>query len=253
MGLFKNIKLIRNKYALNEDKKKIINRKVKKMRKLICIGFGNIPRYINGKLMPYETKEIDEEIINLTNKKKPKMLFISLASYHPKEYFDGIYKIYSKLGCIVQHFDINKSYDELEKDIMSSDIIYVGAGDTKYLLQQLHNNKIDKLLIKAYEKGIVCVGMSAGTYIWFKYTYNLIKGMNVIDAVCCAHYNEKDDAKKKQFHDVIKEYNLTGYAIENCVALEFIDDEIKIIKSNPKYNAYKISYSDNKFITELIK
>lgn len=223
------------------------------MKKLVCIGFGNIPRYMNGKLMPYETKEIDEEIVRLTNKKNPKLLFISLASYHPKEYFGGIYKVYSKLGCSISHFDINKDYDELEKDIFSSDIIYVGAGDTKYLLQQLRNNKIDDLLIKAYEKGIVCVGVSAGTYIWFKYTYNLIKGMDVVNAVCCAHYNEKDESKKKQFYDVIKENNLTGYAIENCVAIEFLDENIKIIKSDPNNNAYKITYEDNKYNIEEIK
>ena len=39
------------------------------MRKLVCIGGGEIPRYKNGKVLPYETKEIDEERhIKLTGK-----------------------------------------------------------------------------------------------------------------------------------------------------------------------------------------
>ena len=29
------------------------------MRKLVCIGGGNVPRYMNGVLLPHETKEID--------------------------------------------------------------------------------------------------------------------------------------------------------------------------------------------------
>ena len=33
------------------------------MKKLICIGGGEIPRYKNGILLPYETKEIDGEIV----------------------------------------------------------------------------------------------------------------------------------------------------------------------------------------------
>ena len=65
------------------------------MKKLVCIGGGNVPRYKNGVLLPYETKEIDEEIVKLANKTNPKFLFISLASSHQEEYFDGIKKVQS--------------------------------------------------------------------------------------------------------------------------------------------------------------
>ena len=64
----------------------------KKMKKLVCIGGGEIPRYKNGIILPYETKEIDEEIVKLSNKENPKFLFISIASSHPKDYFEGIKK-----------------------------------------------------------------------------------------------------------------------------------------------------------------
>ena len=66
------------------------------MRKLVCIGGGYIPRYMNGVLLPYETKEIDEEIVKLANRENPKFLFISIASAHPDEYFEGIKKVYEK-------------------------------------------------------------------------------------------------------------------------------------------------------------
>ena len=38
------------------------------MKKLVCIGGGEIPRYKNGILLPYKTKEIDQEIVKLSNK-----------------------------------------------------------------------------------------------------------------------------------------------------------------------------------------
>ena len=38
------------------------------MKALVCIGGGDIPRYKNGVLLSYETKEIDEEIVRLINK-----------------------------------------------------------------------------------------------------------------------------------------------------------------------------------------
>ena len=42
------------------------------MGKLVCIGGGEIPRIKNGIQLPYETKEIDEEIVRLSEKEKQK-------------------------------------------------------------------------------------------------------------------------------------------------------------------------------------
>ena len=222
------------------------------MKKLVCIGGGDIPRYKDGNLLPYETKEIDNEIVNLSNKDHPKLLFISIASSHPEEYFNGIKKVYEELGCTVTHLNINKTYEELEKDILSSDIIYIGGGNTKFLIDKLKDTKIDKILIEAYKQGIVCAGLSAGSYCWFKYNYDLIEGMNVINAVNCVHYEEKDKESKNKFYSVVKEKNLIGYAIDNQVAIEFINDDIKVIKSNQQRNAYKITYVDNRIIEKRI-
>ena len=76
--------------------------------------------------------------------------------------------------------------------------------------------------------------------------------MNVIKAVNCVHYDQKDEIAKKKLYSVIKEKGLVGYAIDNCVALEFIDNDIKVIKSNNDMNAYRIVYNDNKIIEEII-
>ena len=220
------------------------------MKKLVCIGGGEIPRYKNEILLPYETKEIDQEIVKLSNKEHPRFLFISIASSHPKEYFEGIKKIYEELGCIVSHLNINKPFNELEHDILSTDIIYIGGENTKYLVEQLKNKKLDKLLIKAYNSGIVCSGLSAGSYCWFRYNYDLIEGMNVINAVNCVHYDQKDEISKNKLYDVVKEKNIIGYAIDNQVALEFIDDDIKVIKSNDNKNAYRITFINGKIVEE---
>ena len=219
-------------------------------KKLVCIGGGEIPRYKNGVFLPYETKEIDQEIVKLSNKEHPRFLFISIASSHPEEYFEGIKKVYEELGCIVKHLDTNKTHNELEKEILNADIIYIGGGNTRHLVEELKDKELDKILIKAYNSGIVCSGLSAGSYCWFKYNYDLIKGMNVINAVNCVHYDQKDEISKNKLYDVVKEKNIIGYAIDNQVALEFIDDDINVIKSNDIKNAYRISSIDGKIIEE---
>ena len=74
--------------------------------------------------------------------------------------------------------------------------------------------------------------------------------MNVINAVNCVHYDQKDEISKNKLYDVVKEKNIIGYAIDNQVALEFIDDDIRIIKSNKERNAYKIDIVNGKVVEE---
>lgn len=76
------------------------------MGKLVCIGGGEIPRIKNGIQLPYETREIDEEIVRLSEKKNPKLLFIGTASSHSQEYYLVIKKIFEELGCIVSNLDL---------------------------------------------------------------------------------------------------------------------------------------------------
>lgn len=225
------------------------------MGKLICIGGGEIPRIKNGIELPYETKKIDEEIVRISNKKNPELLFIGTASSHSYDYYLIIKKIYENLGCIVSNLDLladNLNMIDIQKSILSTDIIYVGGGNTKFMLEKWKELGVDKLLIQAYNNGIVCAGLSAGSYCWFKYNYDLIEGMGIINAINCVHYDQKDDEAKEKFYSVIKEKNMEGIALDNCVAMEYIDGATKIIKSNPNRNAYKIKYDNGKFIEEIM-
>ena len=76
--------------------------------------------------------------------------------------------------------------------------------------------------------------------------------MNVINAVNCVHYDQKDEESKIKLYNVVKENKLVGYAIDNQVALEFIDDEIKVMKSNSLKNAYKITCANEEIVEEIM-
>lgn len=226
------------------------------MGKLVCIGGGEIPRIKNGIQLPYETKEIDEEIVKLAGKKNPKLLFIGTASTHSYDYYLVIKKIYEDLGCIVSNLDLLKDdvdINEVKSCILNTDIIYVGGGNTRFMLDKWRKLGVDKILIEAYNKGIVCSGLSAGSYCWFKLNYDLIEGLGIINAVNCVHYEEKDEDARSKFYRVIKDTKLEGFALENCVALEIVDNEMKIIKSNKERNAYRITYKNNAFTEEILK
>ena len=225
------------------------------MGKLVCIGGGEIPRIKNGIQLPYETKEIDEEIVKLSEKENPKLLFIGTASTNSYNYFLVIKKIFEDLGCIVSNLDLlkeNIDIKEVKNEILNTDIIYVGGGNTKFMLEKWRELGVDKFLVEAYNKGIVCSGLSAGSYCWFKLNYDLLEGLGIINAINCVHYEQKDKEAREKFYNVIKETRLDGIALENCVALEIVDDNMKIIKSNQERNAYKITYKNDEITEEIL-
>jgi len=62
----------------------------KSVKKIVAIG--------GGEIRDSETLAIDKEIIRLTQKKHPKLLFIPTASSDNEDYYNGVVKffIYSK-------------------------------------------------------------------------------------------------------------------------------------------------------------
>ncbi len=124
---------------------------------------------------------------------------------------------------------------------------------------------LDKILKQAYEKSIVLSGLSAGSICWFKWGNSdskklanpkahsiKVSGLGLINALHCPHYdfekNRKADLKK-----MMKETSGVAIAIDNCCAIEIINDKYRIIDSKPTANAYKVYWKENKYHEKIIK
>ena len=70
------------------------------MGKIIAIGGGEIgrPKEDGTGYYPVETTQIDTEILKLTNKKNPTLLFIPTASYDSQGYYEVVKKHFTKVG-----------------------------------------------------------------------------------------------------------------------------------------------------------
>lgn len=230
------------------------------MKKLMLIGGGDTGRGTTT----YNTKEIDEEIVKMTDRENPNFLFIGLASSHSDSYYDTMKKIYKELGCTPAYLkksNILNNPDIVENKIKDADIIYICPGDTVKLITDIKEYKLDKLLLEAYNKGTVLVGNSAGAILLVNKGFSdsliyrnesdkneFIKGLNFIDITFCPHYNS--DQKKKELEEELFKKNEEVYALEDGTALKIVDDKISIIKSLPN-KAYKVSYKDELIEKEL--
>jgi dipeptidase E len=219
------------------------------MKKLMLIGGGDTGRGNSS----YETKEIDEEIVKLTGKENPNFLFIGLASSHSDSYYDTMKKIYKELGCTpvyLKKSNILNNPDIVETKIKDADIIYICGGDSVKLINDIKEYKIDKLLLDAYNNGTVLAGMSAGAILLSNKgfsdsliargesdKYEFVNGLNFIDINFCPHYNA-DPKKTTDLEEYLSKHNEEVYCLENCTALEIIDGNMSIIKSDKNAKVY---------------
>ena len=235
------------------------------MGKIVAIGGGEIgrPGY------PVETTEIDEEIIRLSGKSEPRLLFIPTATSDSELYCDTVKRHFgARLGCKVDvlYLVTNKpSRKEIEEKILSSEIIYVGGGNTLKMMIAWRKYGVDIALNKAYRRGIVLSGLSAGAICWFRYgssdsrkfadpSAGLIKtrGLNFANALYCPHYNT-EEYRKPHLKELMKKTSGVAVAVDNCCAIEISQDKYRIITSRSNANSYKVYYKKGEFHEESIE
>ena len=231
------------------------------MSKIIAIGGGK-----NGyNDRPYETKEIDEEIVKQAGIENPNFLFIGFASNDIEEsYFNVTSEIFSNLNCNTDILKLNEiaKLKIVKEKIERANIIYVGGGNTLKLMTLFNKYKIDILLKKAYLKDTILCGISAGGICWCEYgnsdsrkftsnNKNLIKstGLGFIKILFCPHYNEIHRQENLK-HMMKTTQKIPAIAFENGVALEVINDSYRFIKSIPNACVYKCYWKSNNYIKE---
>ena len=165
-------------------------------KNIVAIGGGGFGRSL-GEL------KIEKYITSLVNNDRPKICFIPTASGDNDLYKLNFYRAFSKLNCITTHLDFFSRTENLEKKILSQDIIYVGGGNTKSMLAVWKEWNLDNILNIGYEKGIIMSGVSAGAICWFEkgITDSFANKLEIIDClgmvkgIACPHYDEEKERK----------------------------------------------------------
>jgi dipeptidase E len=227
-----------------------------------------------GEIRTRGTAPIDREIIRLSRKKNPRLLFIPTASSdserylkHVQEYFGDFLKCKTDVLFLIKE---QPSKESIQRKILSADIIYVGGGNTLQMMRIWRRLGVDALLISAYENGTVLSGISAGAICWFdsghsdsmsffnprKWEYIKVRGLGLINGILCPHYNSmtRGIPRRKHFRDMIQKTGGIGIAIENNCAIEFIDGRFyRVISSKAYSRAYRVYKSGGEVIAEQIR
>jgi len=217
------------------------------MRQVIAIGGGGFGRTQDSTL-------IEQFILDQTFKKNPKICFIPTATGDLDPYIVNYYSVFSRLNCEPTHISFFKRTIDLEEHILKQDAIFVGGGNTKSMLAVWRDWGLDLILQKAYDKGVVMSGVSAGAICWFERgltdswasDLKMMECMNFIPGNCAPHYDEEPErrpATKKFLQD---ESISHMYGIEGGAALHFVDEQPNsTIRFKKNKNAYKVTLESN--------
>jgi dipeptidase E len=111
-----------------------------------------------------ENRQLDKSFIELIGKKNPVVTFIPSSSYLSDQEFKVFVKHYSKFKISrFIHFPVDVPFDRiLFQEVMRSDAIHLGGGNTFYFLNTLRKSKLLKDLRTFANEGGVLTGLSAG-------------------------------------------------------------------------------------------
>ncbi len=205
------------------------------MRRIIAIG--------GGELRERTTMKIDEYIAGLAKARagenRANALFIPTASHDYMPYYNTFHKVYTGTFniktdvalTVFKEMDMEKMRAKFDK----ADMLYVGGGDTVFMIEHWKKTGLLPLIEEAYERGVILAGLSAGAICWFSdmYTdsaaalgegdkYAQFEGLGWIKGKISPHYG----ARMLDFDKIVCYNSSRAYGIEDDAALVIEEGEI---------------------------
>jgi len=224
--------------ASGTSKQTIDTLMIPKPLKIVAMG--------GGEIRSGETLSIDREIVAFTGKARPRALFIPTASNDSFGYWEIFRKIYGEqLGCDTDVLwlieESGGSFAASEK-IERSDLIYVGGGNTRSMLEVWRRLGTDRLLVAAGKQGKVLCGMSAGALCWFRYGNSdapiieggtdgktvRIDGLGLVDAALCPHM-VSEPYRSNEFSKMMASTPVVGIGLDDNCALQVFGDSYRLV------------------------
>jgi peptidase E len=197
--------------------------------------------------------------VGLTGKPTPKVCLLPTATGDSAESIVTYYDIMNQLDCRPRHLRLFQPsrVSNFEEVLLDMDAIYVGGGNTLNMLAIWRDQGIDKTLQKAWNRGIVLGGESAGAICWFSQgctdsrpgKLTALEGLGWLPGSACPHFN--DEKRRTAYHELVLAGQLRdGLALEEGVGALFEDEKlIRLVTSIPNARAYAVKRLEDKVVT----
>ncbi len=220
-------------------------------RQILAIGGAAIPEALDNLLLI-------EYFLSLTKRKKPRVCFIGAAHGDADAGRLRFYAGFSQFNCTPTHLPLfARTPRDLESFVLEHDAIYVGGGNTRSMLTVWREWQLDVYLRKAYERGIVLGGASAGSICWFEQgvTDSIAGPLTALDCLGflpgsnCPHYDSEPLRRPIYRKMVAGGKTLEGVAADDGAALHYVDGKLaRAVASRLRAKAYWLSRAGKRVI-----
>lgn len=221
-----------------------------------------------GDLKTKETLPIDRAIGDMAKRRagdrRANALFVGTASHDFMPYYNTFHKTYTgeldiKTDVALTVFT-EMNAEKLDAKFAKADLIYVGGGDTVFMLDAWKKSGLGDRILDAYRRGVIVAGLSAGAICWFEkmYTdsetvqgkdtpYAIYPALGVLRGGACPHYN----FRRADFAENIPAGE-SWLCIENNAAVVFQNEiPVRVLKNGG--NAYTVCKNESTVTETLIE
>lgn len=222
---------------------------------IVALGGG-------GFSMERDSSLLDDYVLSLTGAGRPRVCFLPTASGDADHYVVRFYRRFSPT-CDASHLSLFRRdqgtdgvEDDLATHLLSQDLIYVGGGNMLSMLGAWRAHGLDAILRKAWRRGIVLCGPSAGSLCWFEQALSafhgaprIVRGLGLLPYSNCVHYDAEPE-RRAEYHRFVADGMRPGFAAEDGVALHFRGTSLERVVSSRAAGAAFLVEHDGKRVRE---
>jgi dipeptidase E len=205
--------------------------------------------------MERDSSLLDDYVLSLTDAERPRVCFLPTASGDADHYIVRFYRRFAA-SCDASHVSLFRRdqgaggvEDNLASHLLSQDLIYVGGGNVLSMLGAWRAHGLDDVLRRAWRKGIVLCGPSAGSLCWFDEALSAfhgaprnVRGLGLLPYSNCVHY-DAEPARRAEYHRFVADGMRAGFAADDGVALHFRGRRLKrVVSSRAGARAYRVAH-----------
>ena len=222
------------------------------MRQIVSFGGGGFSMEAGNPLL-------DEFVLTLTGKPRPRVCFLPTASGDADHYIVRFYRHFAADRCVPSHLSLfrrEKAPADPREHLLAQDLIYVGGGSVTSLMGVWRAHGIDEIVRECWERGIVLCGLSAGSLCWFTNGVSTFhgpavrtEGLGLLPWSNTVHYSSEPQRREALF-SYLRDGMPAAYAADDGAALHFIGEEVaQVVASRPGARAYRVEQRHGHVVT----
>ena len=198
---------------------------------------------------------LDDYVLSLTSKARPKVCFLPTASGDADHYVVRFYRQFAT-RCDASHVSLfRRDREGVESDfaghLLAQDLIYVGGGNVVSMLGAWRAHGLQAVLRRAWRQGVVMCGPSAGSLCWFAEALTAfhsepyrVQGLGLLPHSNCVHYDAEPE-RREEYRRFVGDGMRPGYAADDGAALHFVGKDLaRVVSSRPRARAFRVEPVD---------